>query len=134
MANLASLKRSSTALTTGAWKRPDPDLDLQILTRGYTDEYQDAQASKQRKAAKGFGGDPEKLPVALKRSINIECLIKHCLIDVKMKDDDGAPVTFEEFCDTIRDPDFSELATAAFTAAGMVSADREADAKEAEGN
>jgi len=134
MANLASRKRNSVAFTEGAWKTPDPDMDLRIKTRGFTDEYHDLQAAKQRKAAKGFGGDTSKLPVALTRSINIECLIKCCLLDVQMTDDDGNTVTFDEFCDAIRDPDYVDLANAAFSAAGMVTSERESDVKEAEGN
>ncbi|KAA0576675.1 hypothetical protein [Azospirillum sp. Sh1] len=134
MANLASRKRSTAAYTTGVWKRPDLDMDLEILTLGMGDEYLDMQAAKQRKAAKGFGGDTEKLPAALKRKINIECLIACCLRDARFKDDDGAEVSFEEFCDLIRDPEYPDLSNAAFTAATMATSDRESDAKEAEGN
>ncbi|MBP2302520.1 hypothetical protein [Azospirillum picis] len=134
MANLASRKRSSTAYTAGVWKRPDPDMDLQILTLGMGDDYLDMQAAKQRKAAKGFGGDTEKLPAAMKRKINIECLIACCIRDVKFKDDDGNDVSFEEFLEFLRDPEYPDISNAAFTAATMATADREADAEEAEGN
>lgn len=134
MANFSSLKRNPTAFKEGAWKHPDPDMDLEIQTRGLTDAYYDRQAAKHRKAAKSFGGDVDKLPLAMKRRLNIECLIAECLLDVKMKDDDGKDVTFEEFCEAILDPDCVDLANAAFTAATMVSNERNADAKELVGN
>jgi len=135
MANLSSFKRNSVAFLEGAWKRPDPERpDFEIRTRGFTDRYHDLQAAKQRKAAKGFGGDVNKLPVATTRRINIDCLIAECLLDVKLTDDDKQPVTFEEFCEALRDPDQVDLQNAAFTAAGMVTNERAADAKEAAGN
>lgn len=133
MANLKSFKRASS-FKDGAWKKPDADRDLEILTRGLTEAYYDAQESRQRKAAKGFGGDVSQLPIALKRKINVECLIDKCLMEVRLKDDDGKDVSFDEFCDAIRDPDCVDLYNAAFTAAAMVSSDRASDAEEATGN
>jgi uncharacterized protein YukE len=124
MANLASRKRNSTAYTSGVWKRPDPDMDLEILTLGMGDEYLDMQAAKQRKAAKGFGGDTEKLPAAMKRKINIECLIACCLRDVKFNDDDGNPVSFAEFCEFLRDPEWAGALDSGFNTWLATSADR----------
>lgn len=135
MANLSSFKRNSVAFLEGAWKRPDPERpEFRILTRGFTDRYHDLQSAKQRKAAKSFGGDVNKLPVATTRHINIECLIAECLIGVELKDDDDHPVTFEEFCEALQDPDQVDLQNSAFTAAGMVTNERAADTKEAAGN
>ena len=135
MAKLSQFKRNTKAFTEGTWKRPDPGSDLEILSRGYTDTYYDAQASKQRAAAKGFNGDTEKLPVAIKRRINIDCLIAHVLVDVRgLEGEDGKPVSFATFCDLIRDPDYSDLANAAFAAASMVTNEREADLADTEGN
>lgn len=134
MANLASYKRNSKVKAEGVWKQPDPDRDLRIKSRGYPDEYHDLQAAKQKKAAKGFGGDTSKLPVAMTRKINVECLIATSLIDVEMKDDDGNAVTFEEFCDALRDPDNVDLINLAFASANMADSEREDDLKEASGN
>ncbi|CAO3446621.1 hypothetical protein [Azospirillum argentinense] len=134
MANLNSLKRSEKATTEGVWKRPSLDIDLEVLCRARGDSFHDKQASRQRKAAVSFGGDAEKLPVAMKRKINTRTLIDECLVDVKFNDDDGNPVSFEEFCELILSSDYPDLTTAAFTAVEMATGEREADTKEAVGN
>jgi hypothetical protein len=135
MAKLSSFKRNTTAFNEGEWVRPDPGEDLEIKARGLGDAYADAQAAKQRRAAKSFGGDTEKLPVAMKRRINVECLIDHALMDVRgLEHEDGKPVGFEEFCDMLRSDDYPGLVALSFTAAAMVGDAQRADIEEAKGN
>ena len=135
MAKLSSFKRDSKAITEGEWVRVGDEYDdLEIHTRGITDAYTNAQAARQRKAAIGFGGDVEKLPIEIRRQINTDLLIKHVLIDVRNLEDNGNPVTFEQFCDMLRDPDYTELVGACFKAALMVGQRRGADLEEAVGN
>ncbi|MBB3264056.1 hypothetical protein FHW79_001671 [Azospirillum sp. OGB3] len=135
MAKLSSFKRDTTAFNDGDWVRPDPGEDFEIRTRGLGDAYADAQAAKQRRAAKGFGGDAEKLPVAMKRRINVECLIDHALLDVRgLEHDDGRSVSFSEFCDMLRSDEYPTLVAAAFTAATMVGDAQRADVEDAAGN
>jgi hypothetical protein len=136
MAKLSAFKTDSKAIHEGEWIRVGEEYDdLDIRTRGFTDAYFDAQAAKQRKAAVGFGGDVSKLPSALRRQINIECLLAHVVLDVRnLQHDDGRNVTFEEFKEMLRDPDYGELLSACFKAASMVGQRRAADLEDAAGN
>jgi hypothetical protein len=136
MAKLSSFRQDSRAIQEGEWVRVGEEYDdLEIRTRGFTDAYFDAQAARQRKAAVGFGGDVTKLPSAIRRQINVECLIQHVVLDVRnLTHDDGRPVTKEEFYDLLRDPDYAELVIACFRAASLVGQRRAADLEEAEGN
>ena len=135
MRKISAFKKNPAVQAEGVWKRPDAGEDLEIKSRGFTDEYTDAQAAKQRQAAKGFGGDTEKLPAALKRKINVECLIKHSLVDVRgLEDDAGKSVKFDAFCEMLRSGDYPALVSAAFMAAALASDERESDLKEALGN
>lgn len=121
MAKLSAFKIDSKAVESGEWVNPGDEYDgLEILTRGFTDAYVDAKASKVRKAALGFGGDASKLPNAIGRAITVDCLVKHTLLDVRgLSDDDGQPVTFARFVELLRDPDYSELLNAVVAAAAL---------------
>jgi hypothetical protein len=132
MAKLALFRIDGRAVREGEWVSVEEYGDLEILTRGFGDEYTDAQARRQRQAAKAFGGDTDKLPVKIRRQINIECLIAHVVRDVRnLEHDDGTPVAFPEFCDLLRDPDYPGLLLASFQAAAQVGARREIDIEEA---
>lgn len=73
--------------------------------------------------------------MALRRQINVECLIAHVVLDVRnLLHDDGKPVTAPQFMDMLRDPDYAELVTACFKAASMVGQRKAAELEEAAGN
>lgn len=132
MAKLSLFRVNGAAVREGEWIPVEDYGDLEIFTRGFGDEYSDAQARKQRQAAKSLGGDTDKLPVKVRRQINVECLIAHVVRDVRnLEHDDGSPVSFAEFCDLLRDPDYPGLLIASFTAAAMVGTRREIDIEEA---
>jgi hypothetical protein len=133
MAKLSTFKTNSRALKEGEWVRPGEEYgDLEILTRGLTDTYFDAQAARQRRAAVGFGGNVDKLPVAIRRAINLDLLIEHVVLDVRnLEHDDGTKVTFDQFTQMLRDPDYAELATACFAAASLVGRRRAVDVEDA---
>jgi hypothetical protein len=136
MAKLSSFKQDYRAIQEGDWIRVgDEYLDLEIRTRGFTDTYFDAQATRQRYAAKSLGGDVAKLQNAIRRRINRDCLIEFVLLDVRnLQDDDGQDIPFDRFCDLLRDNDYGELLTACFKAAGQVGQQRSADLEDAVGN
>ena len=137
MAKLSAFKTDSRAINEGEWVRVGEEYDdLEIKTRGLTDAYFDAQAAKQRRAAVGFGGDTSKLPTALRRKINIECLGQHVILDVRNLEDDvtGQPITVERFKALLEDADYGDLVTACFKAATQVGQRRAADLEEAAGN
>lgn len=138
MAKLSQFKQNSRAIQEGEWVRVGEEYDdLEIQTRGLTDSYYDAQASRQRRAAVSLGGDVSKLPSAIRRRINIECLIEHVLLTPPVRNlqhDNGREVTGAEFEDMLRDPDYPELFLACFKAAAQVGQKRAEDLEEAKGN
>jgi hypothetical protein len=136
MAKLSAFRTDSAAIKGGEWIRVGEEYDdLEILTRGITDEYLDAQATRQRRAANGFNGDVSKIPSAIRRAINVECLVLHTVIDLRnLQHDDGAPVTLAQFQDLLRNPDYGDLVVACYKAAGQVGVRRKADSEEASGN
>lgn len=134
MESLDHLLIDEDVSTAGRWVQPDPDHPMRIKTRGFTDEYFDAQARMQRSAAKGFNGDTERLPNAMKREINAKCLLKHSLVDIENCVIGGKALSIDEFGDLIQTERGKKLLGLAFTAAGMAHEANTAEAKEAEGN
>lgn len=136
MAKLSAFRVDSKAINQGAWIKPGEEYDdLEILTRGFTDAYTDARAAKVRRVALHYGNDANKIPAAEQRAITVDCLISHVLLDVRgLSDDAGNPVPFGQFCDLLRDPDFSDLFVACIKAATMVGTQRRQDAADAVGN
>jgi hypothetical protein len=132
MAKLSRFKQDHKAITEGEWITLEEFDGLEIFTRGYNDDYEDARSRKQRQAAVSMGGNVDRLPIAIKRKINVECLIAHVVRDVRnLTDDDGRPVPFPEFCDLLRDPDFYDLVVACYAAAAQVGQRRQFDLEEA---
>jgi hypothetical protein len=73
MAKISTFKINFRAQKEGEWVPPGEEYgDLEILTRGLTDTYFDAQAARQRRAAVGFNGNVDKLPLAIRRAINLD--------------------------------------------------------------
>lgn len=138
MAKLSQFKQNSRAIQEGEWVRVGEEYeDLEIHTRGFTDAYYDAQAARQRRAAVSLGGDTTKIPSAIRRAINIGCLIDHVLLSPPVRNlqhDDGRDVTADEFEEMLRDPDYPELFLACFKAASQVGQRRGGDLEEAKGN
>ncbi|MFL7901575.1 hypothetical protein ACJ41P_10610 [Azospirillum argentinense] len=134
MESLDHLLLDEDVSSAGRWVQPDPDLPLRIKTKGFTDEYFDAQARMQRSAAKGFNGDTERLPSSLKRDINAKCLLKHSLVDVENCVIGGKSLTIEEFGDIIQTERGKRLLGLAFTAAGMAHDAQKAEHEAAVGN
>ena len=136
MAKLSTLKQDHSAITEGDWIRVGDEYDdLEVFTRGITDLYLDAQAAKQRRAAVGFGGDVDRLPVAIRRKINVDCLIAHVVLDVRnLTDDAGQPINFTQFKELLYDRDYTPLVSACFLAASQVGRRIKLDVDEAVGN
>lgn len=136
MAKLGSFGRSRSAMDEGEWVSPGDEFDdLEIKTRAYNDAYTDLRALKLRREARRHGGDIGKIPNAVQRAIIVDCLVAHCLQDVRnLEDDDGTPVPFDQFAEMLKDPRYGDLfiaATAAPAKVGLASAE---EAEEAEGN
>ena len=136
MARLSAFKIDSKAVETGSWVRAGEEYDdLEILTRGFTDQYTDAHQAKLRKAAKGLGGDTSKLPIAISRALLVESLLQHVILDVRnLQDGSGQPVTMTAFAAMLSDPDYAELVSACLKAASRVGLAKADDLADAVGN
>ena len=136
MARLSAFKIDSKMVEAGDWVRVGEEYDdLEILTRGFTDQYTDAHQAKLRKAARGFGGDTAKLPISVSRALLVESLVQNVILDVRnLKDDAGQPVLMPAFVALLRDPDYAELVAACLKAASRVGLAKVDDLADAVGN
>lgn len=139
MVDISRFRTDSRAIMMGEWVLVDEVEygDLEIRTRGFTDEYFDAQSRRQRAEAKRLGVVVENLPSGMKRKINVDCICEFMVLDVRnltIKAEGDRPILIEEFYDYLRNPDFPELIVACFRAAGKVGQSRDVDVEEAVGN
>jgi len=137
MAILRNFKQDSQAIENGEWVPVGGDFDdLEIQTKGMTDQYFDLQAAKLNKAARSMGGDVTRIPGKVRRQITVDCILSSLFMDVRnlYHDDAKKPVSKDEFADLLRDPDYMELVVAVMRAAGKVGQSRAEDVEEAVGN
>ncbi|MBP7339092.1 hypothetical protein [Niveispirillum sp.] len=139
MAKIGKARRDTARIKEGEWRRlfldSDPEKDGKILTKGYTDAYRDAVADRVRLAAEIYNGDRSKMPVSASRHIDIDMHCTHLFLDVSnVQGDDGKDLTFTQFCDVLRDPDYLELWHLAQAATASVGRRAEADRESAEKN
>lgn len=133
MAKLSDFAVDADAIKDGEWVRLGGDYDdIEIHTRGLTDQYWDTTSAKQRKMAQGFNGDTEALPVRHRRDINTRAFIEHCLLDPPVKNlfhDDARTkeVTGEEFRKMLLDPRYQKLVAACYAAARRVGQNIDSD-------
>jgi hypothetical protein len=137
MAKLSAFRSNTKAIKDGAWVRVNEALydDLEIQTRGYTDEFVDAQTMRLIRAAEPFNGDQTRIPNAVRRAVNAGLLREFLILDVRnLADDDDQPVTRESFLTMLDDPTYKVLARACFEAASRVSNQSAEQVKAAAGN
>lgn len=137
MAKLADFKVDTRAINDGSWERVDEARygDLEIRSRGFTDQFVDMQAKMLRKAAEPYGGNQEDIPNDVRRMINADLCRGVLVLDVRnLTDDDGHAVTIEAFHTMLDDPAYARLLRACFDAAAKVSTRSEAMAKAIAGN
>lgn len=134
MVDISSFRRDANAMAHGEWVSPGPEFgDIEIRTKAISYSYIDAKAAAMRQAAREFGGI-DKIPSEREARINVECMINHALLDVRGLTAGGEPVGFRAFCDMLRNPEFGELASMAFTACNLVGRLRAADMDAGAGN
>lgn len=137
MATLADLKTDSAAINDGEWKKIDKYPGLEIKSRGYTDQFIDAQSRRLRKVAEKYRGDVTAIPNAVRRQLNAELLCEFLVLDVRGLFHDKEkkrPVSLEEFKGLLPNPDYRELMAACWEAAGLVTTEAGKQAEDAEGN
>ncbi|MDR3474428.1 MAG: hypothetical protein P4M09_22495 [Devosia sp.] len=137
MAKLASFRTDTRAIQDGKWIRVSEALydDLEILTRGYTDAFVDAQTARLTKAATPYDGNQTQIPNAERRQVNAGLLREFLVLDVRnLMGDDEQPVTRDAFLAMLDDPAYGRLARACWEAAGRVSTQSVAQVAAAAGN
>lgn len=123
MAKLSDFTSDTKAISDGVWLRVNEAVygDLEILSRGYTDEFVDAQNARLRRAADPYGGDRTQIPNAIWRTVNASLCRDILVLGVRnLKDDDGNEVTLDAFYDMLDHPKYQKLARAAMDAAARV--------------
>ncbi|HJZ22049.1 MAG TPA: hypothetical protein VJ226_13890 [Bradyrhizobium sp.] len=123
MAKLSAFRADTKAIQDGVWLRVNDALydDLEIQTRGYTDEFVDAQTLRLARAAESLNGDTTRIPNAVRRLINGELIRDFLVLGVRnLADDDGQPVTIAAFKQMLTDPAYYKLSRACFDAAARV--------------
>lgn len=140
MVSLSAFRQNSTAIQQGEWVSPGEEFgDLEIRTRGFTDQYFDAKAALERKAARRLGVEVIALPAAELRAITIECVQRYLVLGVRnLVHDEGTQagevVSTEQFQEFLANPDLAELTVAVLKAAARVGRARKADLDDAVGN
>jgi hypothetical protein len=112
------------AIRDGVWVKVDPALfgDLEIKSRGHSDEFIDAQAAMSRKARLDLGlNADDPLPNATQRQINADLLRKFLVLDVRNLTRGGEPVAVEEFHGMLSQENAVRLSRACWLAAAKAS-------------
>lgn len=134
MAKLSEFRIDTRAMQDGEWVSVPEFGDLEILARGATDAFLDAQRALEGRYARQYGSR-EAIPNAVSRAINAQLLEEHLIMDVRnLEDDEGQPVPVKRFCTLLRDPGYTRLATAAWTAVSRVSTRIQDELDTASGN
>lgn len=132
---VGSFRRDAKAMRQGEWVSPGPEFgEVEILTRAMLPAYYDALAARTAREARRVGGEA-KIGMAFKNKVIVDCMIEFCLQDIRgLENDDGSPVTFEQYVEMIREEDYAELATMAIQATAQVGRTREDAKQDAAGN
>ncbi len=134
---LSEFRVDTHALNDGIWIRVSEATygDLEILSRGFTDEFIDAQGATLTRAAERYGGERTRIPNSDMRILNADLLRRYLVIDVRnLTDDNGEPVSIAEFHQMLSDQAYGRLARACWEAAGRVSTQSLSQLDAASGN
>lgn len=137
MAKLSEFRSDTRAINDGIWIHPDKARypDLEILTRGFSDEYIDAQQIRLAAAAEKQDGLQSRIPNAERRQINAALLRDFLVLDVRgLENDDGTAVSRDDFLAALDKPEYSKLQQACFAAAARVTSRSAEQIKGAAGN
>lgn len=130
--DISKLTIDSKAMADGRWVTVGGAYgDLKIFSRGFTDEFYDAQTAKLEDASLKYGG---AIPNAERRRINAELLQEFLVMDVGNCQIAGVVVPVIEFHAMLFKPNYVKLAKACWDCAARVSSMTEEQLKSAEGN
>jgi hypothetical protein len=124
MANLNEFQSDMKSITEGIWIRVHEAYgDLEILVKGFTDDFHDARTARTEIASEPYGGNEKKIPNHEQRRINASLMKDYLIIGVRnLKDGEGNDVTLEQFHRFLFQNDYGRLSRMCWEAAGRVSA------------
>jgi hypothetical protein len=136
MVSLSEFRSDTRAINDGVWIRVNEASygDLEIKSRGFTDDFVDAQNTRLGKAAEAYNGDRTRLPNSELRKINASLLEDFLVLDVRNLTDGDQVVPVAVFHTMLYDPAFNRLSRACWEAASRVTTRSEAQIKAASGN
>jgi hypothetical protein len=137
MAKLSAFRSDTRAINDGIFVPVDPvrHPGLEIRTRGFNDDFVDAQNVRLAAAAEKYEGNRGSIPNSEMRKINGDLLREFLVLDVRgLEDDDGKPVSLEEFHGFLGQQEYQKLSQACWTAAGRVTTRTAEQIKVASGN
>jgi hypothetical protein len=136
MVDLSEFRTDTKAINDGVWLRVNEAAygDLEILSRGFTDDFVDAQNARIAKAAEPYGNDRTRVPNSLMRQINASLLEDYLVLDVRNLKNGEADVEVGAFHMMLYDAAFNRLSRACWDAASRVTTRSEAQLKSAVGN
>lgn len=137
MVSIDAFRSDSRAINEGDWVRVDEARygDLEILTRGFTDDFVDAQNQRTEKLAEAHMGDRTRIANSEMRKLNASLLEDYLILDVRnLTDDKGEPVSVGLFHAMLYQPEYSRLQRAAWVAAARISTRSVQQLDEARGN
>jgi hypothetical protein len=137
MVSITEFRSDTRSINDGDWVRVDAARygDLEIFSRGFTDEFVDAQNNRTGKAAEAYVGDKTRIPNSELRKINASLLEDFLILDVRnLTDDAGIAVTVDTFHSMLYEPQYSRLARASWEAAARISTRSMAQLDAARGN
>lgn len=133
--DISTLKVDTRAMSDGRWVTVGGSYgDLKIYSRGFTDEFYDAQTAKLANATQMFGGAQADIPNAIRRRINAELLQEFLVLDVRNLMAGEAAVPVADFHAMLFQADYVKLAAACWQAAARVSSMTKEQLDSAEGN
>lgn len=136
MAKLSQLRTNTAALNDGEWMLLGLEFDdVEVKVRGQTNAFIDAQNRRLQRAARSYGGEVGRIPIAVLRKHNADLLIEHLLLDVRnLTDDAGKPIGIDQFRELLQQPEYAEIVVACYVASRAVGKVREEETEEVKGN
>lgn len=131
---LSKLTRDMRAFEDGMWVQPDPNEEVEFLARGATPKYEARRNGAIRRLVTAHGS-LDATPAPIRAKILGGLLFEECILDVRgVTHEDGRAATLAEVRALACTPAGEPALNLAYAAVDRVTARRQADAEDAEGN
>lgn len=136
MVELSEFKTDTKAINDGVWIRVNEATygNLEILSRGFTDDFVDAQSARMTKTAEAIGCPRDQIPNSKLREVNATLLEDFLVVDVRNLLTKGEPIPVSDFHAMLYDPAYNKLSRACWDAASKITTRSAAQLENARGN